>query len=107
MCRAYSRKAHPEDLIHQEHKCARRSYATLIEIAKRCHWDGVLKSVDDKTVQMAHWYVSGDLMDGGKAHVLTLKVQQQDWSILEVVSNEDKSQALWDAFFPSLVQTDV
>jgi len=39
----------------------------MIENAKRRNWDGFLASVDEKSVWAAHWYVSSDPMDGGRA----------------------------------------
>jgi len=92
--RAYSRRAHPDDPVHLEHKSTRRVYATMIEIAKKHHWEGFLGSVDEKTVWTAHWYVAGDPTDGGKACVPTLKVWQQDLMVLEAELNVDKSLAL-------------
>jgi len=43
----------------------------MIENAKKTHWDDFLESVDAKMVWMAHCYVLGSPMDGGKAQVPT------------------------------------
>jgi len=42
MQRAYSRRLELEDLVHLEQRVARRAYRTLIENAKREHWEGFL-----------------------------------------------------------------
>src|SRR5882724_8253260 len=65
-CRAYARRAHTDDPAHQEHKAVRRAYMAMIEIAKRCHWEGFLKAVDERMVWTAHWYVSGKQQMGGR-----------------------------------------
>ena len=66
-------------------------YVVMIEITKRCHWEGFLESVNKRTVWTAHRYVSGDPTDGGRAQVPTLKVQQHGQATHEAVSNQDKS----------------
>jgi len=44
--RAYSRRMDQDDLVHLEHREARRAYGMLIDKAKRGHWDGFLLHTD-------------------------------------------------------------
>jgi len=43
---------------------ARRAYGTLIDNAKREHWEGFLASLDERSVWMVHHYALGILKDG-------------------------------------------
>ena len=52
--RAYSRQMEPGDPSHTAHKEARRHYATMIENAKKQHWDSFLTSLDEKYIWTAH-----------------------------------------------------
>jgi len=74
----YRRRPSLEDPIHHKHKAAWVTYASMIEATKQSHWEEFLKSVDERTVWTAHWYVSGDPTDSGKARVPTLRVKQMD-----------------------------
>ena len=56
----------PGDPSHTAHKEARRHYATMIENAKKRHWDGFLASLNEKSIWTAHCYASGNPSDGGK-----------------------------------------
>ena len=58
--------------------------------------------VNQKSVWTAHRYAIGDPMDGGRAHIPTLKEQRQDRSIHEAETNKDKSRVLCEVFFPRL-----
>src|SRR5882672_12175610 len=76
--KVYSRRFDHNDPVHRKCKSLRKVYAMMIEIQKKCHWEGFLESVDKRMVWMAHQYASGEPTDGGKACVPTLKVWQHD-----------------------------
>jgi len=99
-CKAYGRRVDPEDPAHLEANMARYAYGSMIECAKKWHWEDFLESVDKMTVLTAHWYVSGDPTDRGKARVPTLKMWSKNGTKGEVVSNEEKSRAFCEVFFP-------
>jgi len=52
--RAYRRRTSLEDPIHHEHKVTRVMYASMIEAAKKSHWEEFLESVDERTEWTAH-----------------------------------------------------
>src|SRR5882724_7795315 len=103
-CRAHNRCAHPDDHVHNEHKCMRCVYSTMIEIAKKWHWESFLKSVDESMVWTAHRYVSGDSTDGCRVCVPTLKVHQRNQLTWEAESHTNKSTLLQETFFLRLSQ---
>ena len=45
---AYRRRAHPHDLVHKILKAKRSTYASMVEHAKRVHWEEFLSSLDEK-----------------------------------------------------------
>ena len=96
---AYKRRVHPQDPIHRVHKARRNAYSSMIECAKKAHWEGFLSFLDDKTVWVAHRYMSGEPTDGGKTRVPTLKVKQVNGQVQNVETNTDKSEVLKDTFF--------
>jgi len=98
MHRAYSRQSDSGNPIHNECKCLRKVYGTVIEIEKKCHWEGFLMTVDKKMVWTAHHYMSVNPADRGKACMPTLRVQQHNSTKMSVESNEDKSSALCNTF---------
>ena len=51
------------------------------------------------TVWTAHWYVSGEPIDGRKVQVPTLKARHTEGRVWEVESNADKSRVLQETFF--------
>ena len=54
ICRAYKRRMDPGDPVNDKHRAARKVYAVLIENTKRDHWEGFLKSLNEKSVWVAH-----------------------------------------------------
>jgi len=48
---------------------------------------------------MAHKYVLGETLDGGRAHVLTLKVKQEDSTFSMAASNDKKIGTFTSTFF--------
>ena len=54
--RAYSRRMDQDDLVHLEHREARRAYGMLIDKAKREHWDrpGITRRKDDLDCALIH-----------------------------------------------------
>ena len=52
--RVYSRRMEQDNPVHLEHREVRRVYSTLVDKAKREHWDGFLASLDERTIWTAH-----------------------------------------------------
>jgi len=52
--RVFSKRLEPEDLVHLKQRGMRRAYGTIINNAKREHWEGFLVLLDKRTVWMAH-----------------------------------------------------
>jgi len=90
---------YPQDLIHRVHKAKSTMYGSMIEYAKKTHWEGFLSSLDGKSVWVAHRYVSGEPTDGGKMRVPTLKVKQANRQLHNAETKADKSEVLKDTFF--------
>ena len=86
--------------VHTEHRQATRDYAKLIERSKKLHWETWLTNVADKDLWLANKYTTDPPTDGGKSRMLTLKAEQENGSIRQAVSNEDKSNILAKALFP-------
>jgi len=95
----YKRRAHPHDPVHKILKAKRSTYVSMIKHAKRVHWEEFLSLLDEKTVWTAHKYVSGELTDGGKMRIPTLKAKQPNGCTWSTETNADKSRALQEAFF--------
>jgi len=70
-----------QDIVHQIIKAKRRIYSSMIEHAKRTHWEGFLASLDDRSVWTDYRYISGKPKDGSRVQVLTLRAKQVDGSI--------------------------
>jgi len=101
---AYKRRTDVLNPIHHAHKMKRNLYGGMIESAKRRHWENFLRTINDKTVWTAHWYMSSKPTDGSKVWVPTLKVRHTDGRVWEVESNVDKSKVLQETF-SSIPQT--
>ena len=98
--KSYTMRGDPDELAHRVYKDARNAYGSMIDIAKRAHWEEFLQSVDERTVWTAHRYASGDPTDGGKARVPTLSLgRREDGTLDEAISNEEKDCAFAAAFF--------
>jgi len=97
--KAYSRREDPLDPAHHEHKVLCSSYGMMIEEVKKDHWQDFLKGLDKQTVWLAHKYASGEPSDGGRAHVLTLKLKQEDGTFRMAALNDDKSGMFASTFF--------
>ena len=82
---------HLLDPIHIENKRLKKSYACEIKSTKKAHWEQFLQEMDEKSVLRAHCYVTGDPLDGGKAHIPTLRVKTPDGSFSSIEPNSDKS----------------
>ena len=90
--REYRRRTSLKDLIHHKNKAAWVMYASMIEAAKKSHYEEFLESVDERMVWTAHQYVSGDPMDGSKARVPMLRVKQMDGTMQVAETNAEKGE---------------
>ena len=78
---------------------------TMIDNAKKPHWEGFLATLDDRSVWMEHHYTSGNPTDGRKAQIPTLKaagLMPGDTSIQAVEMNEEKSRLFKTTSFPGI-----
>jgi len=73
--RVYSRRTDPGDPFHTGNK---KHYMTMIENAKKQHWDSFLAPLNEKSIWTMHCYASGDPSDGSKAQIPTLKATQTE-----------------------------
>jgi len=100
--RSYTLRGHPDEPAHRTYKTARNQYGTMIEMAKRTHWEEFLQSVDDKTVWSAHHYTASAPSDGGKARIPTLCLENQlDGPASIAATNEEKTNTFMKTFFSS------
>jgi len=60
------KESDPDELAHKAYKAARNTYGTMIETAKKTHWEDFLQSVNDKTIWTAHCYASGAPTDAAR-----------------------------------------
>jgi len=104
--RSHDQRTESEDPVYQAHKTMRRGYTFMIENAKTTHWDGFLSTLDEKSVWTVHKYASRNPTDGGRSHILTLKLATGKASSQIVKMNEEKSKLLHTTFFPNHAQSD-
>ena len=90
----------PNHEVHKQAQQLARSYADEIEATRKEHWVDWLDNAEGKDIWTANKYVSGDPTDGGKTRIPTLNIKQQDGSFKSASSNDDKSSAFCEAFFP-------
>jgi hypothetical protein len=78
----------------------RDAYSEAIKTAKTQHWINYLEDLDENLLWGANRYLSGTPGDGGKSRIPTIKVKNAEGVINRAETNEQKSQALANTFFP-------
>lgn len=86
---------------HDEYTKTRNAYGEAIKNTKEQHWIDFLENAEDHEMWTANRYISKPVGDGGQTRIPTLKVTDPDGTEREVITNEEKSEALAKAFFPA------
>ena len=89
--------------MHAEHKAAKNKYQNIIKVTKQQHWRDWLEKAEDSDIWAAHHIVSAPYTDGGRAKILKLKYKVGNKE-LTASTNEEKSRALTNCFFPTKLQ---
>lgn len=71
-----------------------------IRKTRREHWIACLEDLDQHGVYMANHYISSPSGDGGRTSILVLKTKLANNTHIEATTNDQKSKALADSFFP-------
>ncbi|CCO36979.1 Putative 115 kDa protein in type-1 retrotransposable element R1DM AltName: Full=ORF 2 [Rhizoctonia solani AG-1 IB] len=98
--RSYKLREFQDLKIHSQFRAERNQYTQDIRAAKRAHWESFLAELTGDQVWTAGNYITEEPTDGGTAHVPDLRTISDDGSEQIAASNEDKSRALLNAFFP-------
>ena len=96
------RRHDAEDPIHDLLRAEQNRYAQAIRDAKQSHWEGFLKEIDEKTVWVAHKYVTGEHTDGANSKTLSLKTVDQNGEQIQVERDEEKADLFLKTFFPEI-----
>lgn len=97
--RSRRRRHDASDPIHEEERKERNRYGQMIKDAKRQHWETFLEEVDEKSIWIAHKYVTGEPTDGARSKMPPLKKVEEDGTISLTKDEEEKSDLLFKAFF--------
>ena len=96
---AYKQHMEPNHKVHIVNNKVRQAYAIKIEKVKKKHWEQWLKELKGEKIWMANKYVDSLPIDSRKAHIPTLKCQEQIGCIVDIIDNKAKSKYLFDSFF--------
>jgi hypothetical protein len=97
---AYRWRATPNHPAHQQLKTANKEYAELIKKSKKEHWENWLTNASERDVWTANKYATDPPTDGGRTRMPTLKFTDPTGEIRHTNSNQEKSTALANSFFP-------
>ena len=97
---SYRWRGLPDHYAHADHKATVKEYAKLIESTKKQHWESWLENASDRDLWTANKYASNPPSDGGKTRIPDLVFKEADGSSRHTNSNDEKSIALAESFFP-------
>lgn len=97
---AMKQRAVEEHPIHDMKKKAAKEYSEAIINAKKQHWTQFLENASDFDLWTTNRYLKNPLGDGGKPRTPTLKTKDENGTIKEISTNEDKAKAFNKVFFP-------
>lgn len=98
---SYRWRGLPDHSSHRQHREACKEYAKLIENTKKEHWEEWLINASEKDIWTANKYATDPPIDGGgRTRMPTLNFTRRDGEPRRTTSNEEKSEALANAFFP-------
>jgi hypothetical protein len=72
----------------------------MIEKAKGDCWDKFIDTAEATDLWTAHRYLTSEPTDGGATRIPTLCTKDDDGNLTQKNSNEEKSRALYETFFP-------
>jgi len=97
----------PDHPSHQQHQEIRKEYAKLIEKTKKEHWEAWLLNASERDIWTANKYATDPPTDGGRSRIPTLNYTGSNGETLRTMSNEEKSKALANSFFPPPPQSPI
>jgi len=90
----------PDHPSHQQHQETCKEYAKLIEKTKKEHWEAWLLNASERDIWTANKYATDPPTDGGRTRIPTLNYVRSNGEIQHTTTNEEKSRALANSFFP-------
>lgn len=96
----FKHRADANNAVHEECRRTRNQYSQLIKDTKRDHWEDWLSGLDGNEVWKASKMIQNGGTDGGRTRIPDLKIPNQDGTHSTTSSNEEKSKAFFEAFFP-------
>jgi ribonuclease HI len=93
---SYRNRSFAHHYSHEEHRIKRNQYSEAIKKVKKAHWIDWLEDLSGNEIWTANKYLTASAGDGGLSRIPTLK--RPDGSTAD--TNEEKSTALAQAFFP-------
>ncbi|PSR73747.1 hypothetical protein PHLCEN_2v10417 [Hermanssonia centrifuga] len=97
---SYRKRKEPHNPIHAEYKKARNEYGERIRKAKKEHWEAFLEDVDGESIWNFSSYAASEHTDGGRTRIPQLRSTGTHGRTKLSKSNDEKSKALHEAFFP-------
>ncbi|KAJ3572016.1 hypothetical protein NP233_g3369 [Leucocoprinus birnbaumii] len=98
--KSYRWKSTPDHPLFQEYRQLRNMYADAITQAKRTHWEDYLEQATEAEMWTANRYATEPVGDGGSPRIPTLSTKGPDGTTRQHITNEEKAEALGQAFFP-------
>ena len=97
---AYRWRGLPDHPSHQQHRNTSKEYAKLIEKTKKDHWETWLLNAAERDIWTANKYTTDPPTDGGRTRMPTIVMTDPDGLPHRTTSNEEKTEALANSFFP-------
>ena len=97
---SYRYQAVADHPSHSQYTDSRNKYGLEIKRAKKQHWDAFLEELSGNDLWTAQHFTTSPAGDGGKAHIPTLKVPDGVNHMKSITTNEEKSLAFSEIFFP-------
>ncbi|KAF8750374.1 Reverse transcriptase (RNA-dependent DNA polymerase) [Rhizoctonia solani] len=98
---ASRREDTPKDPIHQELELASKLYKLALENAKAKCWNDFINTAEAKALWNAYKWMRGQEENAGNAQIPTLRATAPNGSTTLFLTNEEKSAALYQTFFPT------
>ena len=97
---SYRYRAVADHLSHSQYTDSRNKYGLEIKRAKKRHWDTFLEELSGNDLWTAQRYTTSPVGDSGKARIPMLKVADGVNCMKSITTNEEKSLAFSEFFFP-------
>ncbi|KAF8703185.1 Reverse transcriptase (RNA-dependent DNA polymerase), partial [Rhizoctonia solani] len=98
---ASCREDTPKDPIHQELKLASKLYKLALKNAKAKCWNDFINTAEAKALWNAYKWMKGQEENAGNTQIPTLCATAPNSSTTIFLTNEEKSAALYQTFFPT------